>query len=101
MGNRKPSIRQDINDLVRDESGFVSTSKIGMLIGQWLAITLILKHGAEIIANWDSLTVLFSVLVAPDSIKKLIQMKYGGSGFNGGGISQYERINYEYTPRTP
>lgn len=77
---RTGTIRRDLNDLVRDESGSLSQTKIGTLIAQWLCIKLILEHGSEIIANWDSLTVLFSVLIAPELFKKLVNMKYGGNG---------------------
>lgn len=74
---RQSVLRRDLNDLVRDESGRLSPTKIGTLVGQWLAVKLILSHGSEIIANWDSLTVLFSVLIAPELFKKLMNMKYG------------------------
>lgn len=74
---RKRNIRRDINDLVRDESGSVSPSKVGTLVGQWLSVKLILENGAAIIGNWDSLLVLFGVLIAPEMIKKLLNMKYG------------------------
>ena len=70
-------LRRDLNDLVRDESGRLSPTKIGTLIGQWLAVKLILENGQDIIANWDSLTVLFLVLIAPELFKKLMHMKYG------------------------
>ena len=73
---RKLSIRQDINDLVRDGYGRLSPARIGLLVGQWLSVKVILEHGSEIIANWDSLLVLFTVLVAPDVLRKLITMKY-------------------------
>ena len=70
-------LRRDINDLVRDEAGRVSATKIGTLIAQWLSVKLILENGAAIIANWDSLLVLFSVLIAPEMVKRLVTMKYG------------------------
>jgi hypothetical protein len=80
MTERRGSIlRRDLNDLVRDESGHLSPTKIGTLVGQWLSVKLILENGHEIIANWDSLTVLFSVLIAPELFKKLMNMKYGGT----------------------
>ena len=74
---RKSVLRRDLNDLVRDQSGHLSPTKIGTLVGQWLSVKLILEHGSEIIANWDSLTVLFAVLIAPELFKKLLNMKYG------------------------
>lgn len=70
-------MRRDLNDLVRDESGNLSPTKIGTLVGQWLSVKLILENGAAIIANWDSLLVLFSVLIAPELVKKMVNMKYG------------------------
>ena len=81
--NRRTQVlRRDFNDLVRDESGRVSTTKIGTLIGQWLAIKLILQHGSLIIENWDSLAVLFSVLIAPQMLLKMVNMKYGNGHAN-------------------
>ena len=72
---RKSILRRDLNDLVRDESGHLSPSKVGTLAGQWLSVKLILENGTAIIANWDSLTVLFSVLIAPELFKKIVNMK--------------------------
>ena len=74
---RVATLRRDLNDLVRGEDGYLSTTKIGTLIGQWLAVKLILENGSEIIANWDSLMVLFSVLIAPELVKRMVTMKYG------------------------
>lgn len=76
---RSGTLRRDLNDLVRDESGALSPTKIGTLVGQWLAVKLILENGKAIIGNWDSLTVLFTVLIAPELFKKLMNMKYGGT----------------------
>lgn len=77
---RKVGVRRDLNNLVRDEKGDLSPVKIGLLVGQWLSVKLILENGQAIIANWDSLTVLFAVLIAPDLFKKLVNMKYGNGG---------------------
>ncbi len=75
---RRGSIwRRDLNDLVRDESGHLSPSKIGTLLGQWLAVKIILQNGAAIIENWDSLAILFCVLMAPQMFLKLVNLKYG------------------------
>lgn len=79
---RQSILRRDLNDLVRDESGHLSPAKIGTLVGQWLSVKLILQHGDKLIGNWDSLTVLFTVLVAPELFKKLVNMKYGAGKEN-------------------
>lgn len=80
MTDRRGSVlRRDLNDLVRDDTGHLSPAKIGTLAGQCLSIKLILENGATIIANWDSLMVLFSVLIAPELFKKMLNMKYGAT----------------------
>jgi len=78
MSDRRQScLRRDINDLVRDESGKVSPSKIGGMIGQGIAVNYLLWHWEKVIGSWDILTILLSVLVAPELFKKLLAMKYG------------------------
>jgi hypothetical protein len=74
---RQSKFRRDLNDLVRNGDGRLSPTKVGTLVGQWLAVKLILENGDAIIKNWDSLTVLFAVLIAPELFKKLLNMKYG------------------------
>lgn len=76
---RRSGIRRDINDLVRDRDGSLSLTKVGTMLAQWLSIKLILENGSAIIANWDSLTVLFMVLLAPEMLKKILTWKYGGT----------------------
>lgn len=87
-----------MNALVRDESGGLSLTKIGTLIGQWLAAKVIVENGKEVIANWDSLLVLFTVLIAPELFKKMVNMKYG----NGQTVSstQTQRVETEKTTVT-
>ncbi len=80
MKERTQNLRRDINDLVREDDGRLSAEKIGMMVGQWLAVKLIVENGSIIVTNWDSLTVLFLVLIAPATFVKLAGMKYGGGG---------------------
>lgn len=78
MKNRRTQIfRRDLNDLVRDEKGRVSAVKIGLLVGQWVAVKMLLEHSAVVIDRWDSLAILFTVLIAPDLFKKLVTLKWG------------------------
>ncbi len=74
---RQSGVRRDLNDLVRDESGRISGSKIGTYIGQGIAADLLLKHSHDLIDHWDSLAIMFTVLIAPEIWRKLMQMKYG------------------------
>ncbi len=73
-----PTWRRDINDAVRDESGNLSPSKIGGIVGQIIACNYLIAHWEKVISTWDILTILLSVLVAPELFKKLLVMKYGG-----------------------
>lgn len=85
------SIRKDINDLTRDEKGRLSATRVGLLLGQWLAVKVIIQNGPAVIDNWDSMLVLFLVLIAPDALRKIVSMKYGGTS---------TEINYDQTGRT-
>ncbi len=76
---RMSGVRRDLNDLVRDESGKCSPAKVGAMIGQGIAIKYLLEHWQSVITSWDILTILLSVLIAPDLFKKLLVMKYGGT----------------------
>lgn len=75
---RTYGIRRDINDLVRDESGKISGSKIGTYVGQGISAKLLLASVAPL-PTWDVLGILFTVLIAPEMLKKLLTMKYGGT----------------------
>ena len=72
-----PTIRSDINDAVRDDFGRLSPEKIGCIVGQFISAKYLLVHWEKIITNWDVLSVLFAVLIAPTLAKRLISMKYG------------------------
>ncbi len=74
---RTSGVRRDLNDIVRDESGRISGSKIGTYCGQVIAGDLLLKHSRDLIDHWDSLAIMFTVLIAPEIWRKLMQMKYG------------------------
>lgn len=78
MVERKASVRRDLNDMIRGPDGKVSAVKVGSATGQAIAAYLLLAYADTALLSWDVLTVLFSVLILPDSLKKTIQMKYGG-----------------------
>ena len=69
-------MRRDLNDAVRTADGKISTLKIGGIVGQAIAAYLLLKHSESAIKTWDSLLVLFSVLVMPELLKSIIKGKY-------------------------
>ena len=79
MIERRSAIRRDINDLFRNDDGKVSGTKIGTYAGQIIAGHLLMKHSPDVIAHWDSMTVLFMVLVAPEFYKRFLTMRYGSA----------------------
>ena len=75
---RTYSMRTDINNLFRSRDGQLSGSKIGTYVGQYIAAQLLLTHSTEVINRWDSMMVLFLVLIAPEAYKQVLAMKFGG-----------------------
>lgn len=76
---RRSGVRRDLNDLVRDESGKISGSKIGTYAGQYIAGHLLISNSEYVIDRWDSLAVMFLVLIAPEFYKRFLAMKLGGT----------------------
>jgi hypothetical protein len=75
---RTQSLRRDLNDLFRGPDGKISGSKVGTYVGQYVAAHMLLGNQEDVIAHWDSLAVLFLVLIAPEAYKRLLAMKYSG-----------------------
>ncbi len=74
---RTSSCRRDLNDIVRDESGRISGTKIGTICGQILAGKLLIEHSQYVIDRWDALAILLVAMTAPELLRKLLAMKYG------------------------
>jgi hypothetical protein len=74
---RKSGIRRDINDLFRGPDGKISGSKIGTYAGQFIAAKLLLNNSDELIKHWDSLAIMFTVLIAPLLWGRFVEMKFG------------------------
>ena len=79
MEQRHSGIRRDFNDLIRSEDGKISGSKIGTYIGQYISGNLLLTNATDVIDHWDSMAILFAVLIAPEFYKRMMTMKYGGA----------------------
>lgn len=72
-------MRRGLNDLVRNPEGKVSESKVWANVGKCIAVYLLLRYPVDILGRYDTLLILFGVLVFPDIIKKMISMKYDHS----------------------
>lgn len=75
---RKGGIRRNLNDLFCGDDGKISGSKIGTYAGQIISGKLLIENSDELIKHWDSLAIMFTVLIAPEIWKLLMRMKYGG-----------------------
>ncbi len=89
-------VRRDLNDLVRSEDGRISGSKIGTYAGQYIAARLLLTHSDDLIDHWDSLAIMFTVLIAPELWKMIMNLKYGGAS-----STTIEKTSVSQTVKTP
>ena len=80
MKNRRRSpFRRQMNEAFTGPDGEFSISKF---IAAWAQIAVLAHMNLTwdtLITRWDSLAVVLAVLVAPESFKKLLALKYGGS----------------------
>lgn len=75
---RKSTLRRQFNESFTDPQGRFSITKT---IAVWAQISVLAHMNRTwdvLILHWDSLAIVLTVLVAPDAVKKLISMKYGG-----------------------
>jgi len=77
LERRRGGIRRDLNALVRGKDGELSGSKVGTYVGQGIAANLLIT--APTLPSWDTLAVLFMVLIAPETYKKIMEMKWGSA----------------------
>lgn len=94
---RKYSVRNDLDNLFRDDKGKLSGGKIGTYAGQIISGHLLLAHSNAIIERWDSMAILFLVLIAPEAYKRAIEMKWGGNS----GYTEHTETSRRETTITP
>ena len=74
---RSPSVRRDLNDMIRDPAGNVSEAKVWANIFKGSMVWVFLHHAAEVIRDWTVLLVFVGALLMPELLKKLMTMKLG------------------------
>ena len=72
---RTPSVRRDMNDLIRDPSGKVAEAKVFAVAGKFALIYVFLHHAETILKDWTLLSVVVVALIAPDLLKKMVSMR--------------------------
>lgn len=76
---RKSPVRRQVNEAFCGPDGRVSVAKTLAVFSQIVVLYHLSISFDQLIGKWDSLLVVLAFLIAPDTIKKLISMKYGGA----------------------
>lgn len=80
---REPSVRRDLNDLIRGPDGKVAEAKVFAVIFKSAMIWVLLEHAEKILKDWMILTVFVAALLMPDLLKKLMSMRLGADATKG------------------
>ncbi len=74
---RKHPLRRQVNEAFTDADGHFSPVKTIAIFAQIAALYHFGRSFEALIPHADTIAVLLLVLIAPDSVKKFISMKYG------------------------
>ena len=77
---RRAALRRQLNEAFLGPDGRVSLTKIIAIAAQTGVLYQAMQTWDRLIMSWDVLTVVLVFLIAPDGLKKLVQMKYGTAG---------------------
>ena len=76
---RHSPIRRQFNESFLDPNGRFSLIKTIAIAGQIACLYQFGKHFETLIDKPESLLIVVAFVIAPDMLKKLITMKYGGA----------------------
>lgn len=79
---RSPSIRRDLNDLVRAPDGKVAEAKVFTVIFKPAMLYVFIKHAETILKDWMILVVFVAAFLVPDLLKKVLSMRLGSNRGN-------------------
>ena len=77
-----PTWRRQFNKSFEGKDGSFEITKAIAVVGQLVALWHLNANFVPLIERWDSLLVVLTVIIAPDTIKKFVNMKYGSSNDN-------------------
>lgn len=84
MTERHRAWRRDLNALVRDPDQRVSEAKLWANIGKALICYVLLFPNATLLEHWEGFAIMLLFLIAPDLVKKMLTLKYGGPATGNG-----------------
>ena len=76
---RKGTLRRQFNEAFCNPDGSFAITKTVAVFGQISALYHFNTNFVALLDKWDSLLVIMGFVIAPDVVKKVIAMKYGGS----------------------
>jgi hypothetical protein len=79
VDRRDQPMRRQFNEAFCSPDGSFSITKFIAVMAQIVLLYHLGRDFEQLIKAWESLAWVLTFLVAPDTIKKLLAMKYGGS----------------------
>lgn len=76
---RTQTLRRQVNESFSDPNGRVSVTKIIAVLSQIAALFYFGRDFTALIDKPESLLIILTFLIAPDSIKKFLSMRYGAA----------------------
>ncbi len=76
---RKSPLRRQFNESFCDERGHIAIAKVIAVTGQIMLLFHTSWYFGDMLARPETLLVCLAFIIAPDVVKKLITMKYGGA----------------------
>lgn len=77
---RKSTLRRQFNESFCDERGHIAIAKAIAVAGQAMVLFYTGWHFKDMLAQPETLFVCLAFIIAPDVVKKFINMKYGTHG---------------------
>lgn len=78
--HRHSPLRRQLNEAALGPDGVFSEAKVMAIFGQFVCLYLLLFYTEEVLKVEYTLLTLLSFVIIPDSVKKIITMRYGGNG---------------------
>lgn len=74
---RTPSMRRDLNDLIRSPDGKVAEAKGFAVVFKVAMLYVFVNRTEEILAEWTILALFIAAFLAPDLLKKIVAARLG------------------------
>lgn len=76
---RRSPLRRQVNEAFCSPDGSLSPMKTIAIFAQISVLWHLNLHFLEIVTRWDSLVVVLTFLIAPNTVHKMAALKFGGT----------------------